>query len=122
MADFNGDGALDVAGANSGVITILQNTGGSQVGLMSSKNPSQVGEEVTFSSAVTPTFALAQPTGTVKFYADETLLGEALLHRGRAKFSTSALSAGTHEIKAIYSGNKVFVLNKSTARQQVVNP
>ena len=122
VADFNGDGALDVAAsvATGGFIAVVPNTGGSKVTLTSSKKRPHVGETISFTSRVTPTIISAQPTGTVSFYSDNTLLGNVPLINGRAKFSTSALTAGKHQIQAIYSGDAVFVSNKSKVIKQVV--
>lgn len=65
LADFNGDGAIDVALARR--ISPLPKTGGSTLTLTSSKNPSQLGDRVTFARKVLPTFPVGTPTGTMEF-------------------------------------------------------
>jgi Bacterial Ig-like domain (group 3)/FG-GAP-like repeat len=118
LADFNNDGALDVAS----VTTILLNTGGSHVSLMSSENPSHAGEKVTFHARVTPTVASAVPSGTVKFLDGDKTLGTATLVDGKARFSTSSLSVGRHRIQASYSGDATFVPRESKTKTQTVEP
>lgn len=120
-ADFNGDGAVDVA-SGEGAIAVLSNTGGSQVTLTSSKKSPYVGDKITFSSRVTPTFPVGTPTGTVSFLDGTQVLGTAPLVGGKAKLSTSALSAGKHLIQAQYNGDQTFVPNQSKRKTQVVNP
>ena len=88
LGDFNNDGALDVAEVQS-VVSILFNTGGSHVSLLSSENPSHAGEEVTFHARVTPTVASPVPTGTVAFLDGDQTLGTATLVDGKTRFSTS---------------------------------
>jgi len=45
------------------------------------------------------------PTGTVSFLDGTTPLGQGTLSNGVASLSTSSLTAGTHTITAVYSGN-----------------
>jgi len=46
------------------------------------------------------------PAGTVSFVAGDTALGSTTLDdKGTATFSTSALSAGKYDVKAVYSGS-----------------
>ena len=65
---------MDVA-YGTGNISILSNTGGSHLKLISSKNPSQVGDKVIFASRVAPTFPVAMPTGTISFFDGTQSLG-----------------------------------------------
>lgn len=65
-------------------------------------NPSVTGQLVTFTARVT----LTEATGTVTFMDGVTLLGTGDITNGVATFSTSTLSAGSHTISAIYSGDK----------------
>ena len=118
LADFNNDGALDVASGT----TILLNTGGSHVSLGSSENPSLTGEKVTFHARVTPTVTSAVPTGTVEFLDGDKTLGTATLVDGKARFSTSSLSVGRHRIQASYSGDAIFVPRESKTKTQIVQP
>ncbi|HEX4667548.1 MAG TPA: FG-GAP-like repeat-containing protein [Chthoniobacterales bacterium] len=121
LADFNNDGALDVADVQSSVLISL-NTGGSQVDLLSSENPSHAGDKVTFTARVIPTVGSAVPTGTVEFRDGNQTLGSAELDKGKARLRTSSLSVGEHRIQASYSGDAVFVPKKSKAIMQIVQP
>src|SRR5262249_31224051 len=58
IADLNNEGASDllIAGPNNQVTTFL-NTGGTLVSTSSSANPSHLGQPVTFTATVAPTFS-----------------------------------------------------------------
>jgi hypothetical protein len=89
--------------------------------LASSLNPSAPGQAATFTatvSAVSP--ATGTPTGTVTFNDGTTMLGTAILSGGRATFSTSTLSTGTHSITAAYSGDTNFGGSTSLVLVQTV--
>ena len=87
----------------------------STTALVSSPNPSTVGEEVTFTATVT-----TGATGTVKFYSGTTVLGTVSLTGDTASLSTSTLTVGTHKIKAVYSGDGTFEGSTSPVLKQVV--
>jgi len=78
----------------------------------SSQNPSAVGQSVTFTagvSAVAPGAAI--PTGTVTFLDGAGSIGTGTLgplSGGLATLTTSALTAGTHNITAQYGGDSSF--------------
>jgi autotransporter-associated beta strand protein len=105
-AAFLGGRKFSVAyNPNSVVITrVIAN---SVTTLTSSLNPSQVGQQVTFTATVTgETGTTGAPTGTVQFFDGATLLGTSTLDaNGQATFSTSALPAGARTITAVYSGD-----------------
>ena len=76
--------------------------------LTSSINPSYYGQLVTFSANVSGIISAEIPGGTVTFQDGDTYLGTGIVDSsGRATFSTSALSVGSHDVTAIYqvSGN-----------------
>ncbi len=86
--------------------------------VVSSANPSTVGQAVAFTATVSSSSA----TGTVQFNIDGTAAGSPLtLTGGQATFSTSALSIGTHTITATYSGDSNNLGSTSTALTQTVN-
>ena len=122
--DFNADGALDLAVANQfdATVSILLNTGGDTVSLVSSKNPAHTGESVTFTATVTSTFGLGIPTGTVVFIDGTSPLGSGTLSGGQATLTTSTLSVGNHPIKATYSGDTTFNRKISKTLIQRVRP
>src|SRR2546430_8399150 len=61
------------------------------------------------------------PTGTVTFQDGASALGTGTLSGGTATFITSGLTAGTHSITAIYSGDANFAGSTSPALMQTVN-
>ena len=76
-----------------------------QTGVSSSRNPSQLGQAVTFTAqvdAVAP--GGGTPAGTVQFHDDGTPIGspQSLDGSGRASFTTSSLAVGVHTISANY--------------------
>jgi Big-like domain-containing protein/ASPM-SPD-2-Hydin domain-containing protein len=78
----------------------------SSTSLTASPNPSVFGQSVTFTARVTA--ISGTPTGIVKFEDAGTTLGTGTLSAGKATFTTAALSAGTHSITGIYSGDANF--------------
>ena len=91
--------------------------------VVSSLNPSVVGDTVTFTSTVTKTLGI--PLGTVQFFdAGSPLSGLLTLGSGSAQFATSALPAGTHDITAKYVPDPLdltSLLSLSSTLTQVVN-
>jgi sugar lactone lactonase YvrE len=95
-------------------------TGPTGTVLVSSLNPSVVGQAVTFTATVAS--AAGTPTGTVTFNDGTTVLGTSSLSGGQASFSTSALSVGTHGITAVFTDGVEFSTSTSNAVAQVVVP
>jgi Bacterial Ig-like domain (group 3)/FG-GAP-like repeat/FG-GAP repeat len=106
VADVNGDGLPDfvvanrtgTAGQGNGTVGVLINTGTTPVAatLVSSPNPSNPGQAVTFTATVTP-----QQTGMVSLFDGTTNIGNFPLNgNGVATLSTSSLGEGTHNITA----------------------
>jgi len=85
--------------------------------VVSSVNPSSVGQPVTFTATVSG----AAPTGTVQFFDGATSLGSGSLSGSVAALATSSLTAGTHSITANYGGNASNAPSTSPALSQVVN-
>jgi hypothetical protein len=84
--------------------------------VVSSLNPSLVGEEVTFTATVT-----TGATGTVTIKSGGTALGTVPLTGDTASLSTSTLKAGNHNITAVYSGDGTYKGSTSPLLTQVVN-
>ncbi len=95
--------------------------------LVSNLNPSNFGDMVTFTATVTetPVQASADPAGTVDFIdtsnANAVVCNDVPLTGGTAQCQTSTLTAGTHNIRADYSGDGNFDPSQSNIVAQVVN-
>ena len=87
--------------------------------LLSSENPSLVGDAVKLTAAVVGTDGAAA-TGTVSFTDGSAMLGSGAVTNGVVSISVSTLVAGTHLIAASYSGDATNVASASAALSQVV--
>lgn len=92
------------------------------VSINSTPNPAAVGQVVTFTAVVAaPSSTGGSPTGTVSFVAGDTTLGTGTLDaKGSATFTTSALSAGQYNVKAVYAGSPALAGSTSNAITLVV--
>ena len=70
--------------------------------LSSSKSPSTVGEEVTFTARIV---GVTDPTAPIVFSDDGTPLASVAIDGDRATFTTDALTAGDHPIQADFAGD-----------------
>jgi hypothetical protein len=94
--------------------------------LTSSLNPSQSGQQVTFTATVAPTSPTTPaPSGVVAFLDGTTEIGEGVLNQNpaadQATFSTSTLTVGSHPITAVYGGDPIYAGSSSSPVTQVVN-
>ncbi|HEY6968146.1 MAG TPA: Ig-like domain repeat protein [Candidatus Angelobacter sp.] len=77
--------------------------------LISSLNPSALGQSVTFTATVSVVApGSGTPTGTVTFLDGGNPIGTGTLSGGVATFTTSSLAAGNHTITASYGGDGNF--------------
>jgi hypothetical protein len=109
-------GNLKVSSSNS---TVGAQT--STTKLVSNSNPSIVGQSVTFTATVTG-FGKNKPTGYVRFIdmsSNQTLTTVSLNSTGMVSFTTSALTAGQHDIYAYYGGDSKFDLSAADLIQTV---
>ena len=119
-ASYAGDG--NFLTSTSSTLTQVVNAANTTTVLVSSLNPSLLGNSVTFTATVA---ALAPgggvPAGTVNFSDGVVSLGSASLNgSGQAALSTSALSAGAHSITAAYAGSASHNGSTSGALSQAV--
>ncbi len=89
------------------------------VEIESSRNPSRLGEEITFKALVGAASG-GTPQGEVTFLNDAISLGAVPLSNGMAELTTGALSRATHQITAVYSGDENFLAAVSDPLEQVV--
>ena len=94
---------LDIGAFESQVVTSLA----SATALVSSLNPANVGQAVTFTATVTGSGGT--PTSTVTFKDGAATLGTGALDgTGHATFLTSSLVVGTHPVTAVYGGDVTY--------------
>jgi len=116
IATYKGD-ANDLSSASS-VLNQVVNQAVSSATLISSPNPSNIGQAVTFTATITsPT---TKPAGPVTFTAGKTVLGTVQLSGGKATFVTSSLAVGSTKVTATYSGNSN-IKGSSASVTQVVH-
>ena len=123
-AVYSGDATIEVLGSTSAVVTQeVQTTSISAV--TSTPNPSDFGQQVTFTATVSPgTTTTVAPTGTVTFLDNGASIGTGTLsgNPATATFQTSSLAVGTHPITVSYAGDANFSGSTSTVvDSQVVN-
>src|SRR5207253_1998526 len=117
-AVYGGDASF--ASSTSPVLTQTVGKAASSTAVASSNNPSIIGTAVTFTASVTSPVT-GTLTGTVTFQDGTSALGTGTLSGGAATFITSGLTAGTHSITAVYSGDANFAGGTSPALMQTVN-
>jgi uncharacterized repeat protein (TIGR03803 family) len=121
-ARYSGDANYSPSVSN--VVTQIVNATKSPTttALVSSLNPSGLGDSVTITAAVTST-APGTPTGTATFFDGSTQLAPpfVLNAQSSASFTYASLSAGTHSITAQYSGDANFTASTSPVLSQQVN-
>ena len=105
----------------SNIIPFRQVAFGTTLTLTSSANPTGPGNNVTFTAqALTNSLIALGATGPVDFYDGATPLGSVSISSGQAQISTSALTVGTHTIKAIYEGDANYTPATNTLSQAIV--
>jgi hypothetical protein len=105
--DFNADGAPDLAVVNgAGYVpgVVYLNQAGTSIQLTAGASSITQYSPVTFNVLATAVGS-TQPTGSISFYANGTLLGSAPISNGYASFTTSSLPVGTDTIVAKYAGS-----------------
>jgi YVTN family beta-propeller protein len=112
-------GSLNFATSTSGSLTQTVIRAPTNTTLASSSNPSASGQAVSFTATVSGAGGL--PTGTVTFLDGNTTIGSGTLNSsGQTTFSTSALTTGSHNIKAAYGGDVNFAGSNSGNLKQTV--
>jgi streptogramin lyase len=94
--------------------------------LGSSSNPSQYGNSITLTATVSPQAVAgtvpfpASVTGTVTFFDGGTSIGTQTVSSDTATLTTSALSAASHSLTAVYNGDTFNTTSTSNTVTQVV--
>jgi hypothetical protein len=117
-ATYGGDVAL--AASASTVLPQTVTQAASTTVLVSSPDPSTVGQSVLLTATVSGQFG-GTPTGTVRFVAGTTFLGKGAVSAGQASVNFTFKTSGVRSITASYSGDANFFASTSAPVQQTVN-
>jgi hypothetical protein len=110
-------GATDVHTASTSPVLTQSVVEGTGVTLVSSANPSTVGQSVTFTATVSNSAGGINPTGTIFFYDGFNLLGSQAINASYvATYTTSALTNGMHSITAQFVPSADTQLESSTSQ------
>jgi uncharacterized repeat protein (TIGR01451 family) len=122
-AHYVGDGSFAGSAGASDPVAQTVFPADTTTTLTSTPNPSAVGQSVTFTATVAPVPPGAgTPTGTVRFAEGPTTLATSTLAaNGTATFTTSALTAGSHDITAHFEGTTSFTASSSAAHSHTVS-
>src|ERR1051326_1671139 len=95
--------------------------GGSRTTLVSSPNPSNPGQSVTFTATVAASpQGSGIPTGMVTLLDGNTVLAQAPLNSsGVVSFNTSGLALGSHSMTAVYASDTNFAASSGSTTQSV---
>jgi hypothetical protein len=118
VAAYSGDVGNNAS--NSTALSQTINKAVSTTSVVTSGTPSIFGTSVTFTATVTG----AAPTGTVNFKDGTNSISgcsAVALGAGSAQCATSALTAGTHSITAVYSGDATNAGSTSAVLSQAIN-
>jgi uncharacterized repeat protein (TIGR03803 family) len=118
VATYSGDSNyVGSSGTLSQIVKVATTTA-----LTTAPNPSNVGQAVTMTAAVTAQNG-SLPTGTVVLESDGVQIGSASLNNsGIAVLNYSGLSAGTDALTATYQGSATLAGSTSNTVSQVVRP
>lgn len=105
--------------ASVGRYTLTSRLNQPAVSVTSSKNPSVLGEQVTYLAAVRA--PAGTPTGTLTFRDGPTSLCSAVPITGGQAACTVTPDAGRHAVTAVYNGDATFSQSTSAVLEQVVD-
>lgn len=114
------DGDVDYAPSSSFPNTLTVKNGSTTTRLISSPDPSQYLQKVTFAASVTS--AYGAPTGKVSFANNGIVIGTGILSGGIATFTTSTLGVGSHNIRATYEASIDYSGSSSAVLAQTIGP
>jgi hypothetical protein len=118
-AVYSGDASFSTS--SSSALSQMVNKATTTTVLVSSPDPSAVGQSVTIKAAVTPQFG-GSPSGTITFIQNGSTIGTATLSGGQATLSKVFGSAGAKALSATYSGDTNFTTSTGSTTQTVQPP
>ena len=114
--------ALYTGSFTTSALPLLPPPSPTKVILISLPNPSDVGQSVFFGVSVIATKLNGIPTGTVTLMDGNTPIGTNTLDKlGLTSFNISTLTSGSHNITAVYGGDKNFLTSTSNIVVQKVD-
>jgi uncharacterized repeat protein (TIGR03803 family) len=116
VANYEGDSVFDTS--TSAAVRQVVGQASTTTTLVSSRNPTNPGQSVTFTAAVAGQFG-GKVTGSVTFMDGTTALDIVDLSGGRAEYKSSTLAVGTHDITATYNGSTDFTSSSASLTQTV---
>lgn len=120
IARYSGSNIYNSSQSPNLIQQVIDPLQSSSTTISSDRNPSLLGDLVTFTATVTG--SSTTPTGNVTFIVDNISGAPVPLVNGVAAFSTSTLTTGSHTIVASYSGDGVYSASQSPVfTQYVVN-
>jgi len=118
QAIYQGNSSFNSSTSATYVQNVTQPLEMTSTNLVSSLNPANSGQLLTFTATITA--ATSVPTGTVTFYDGALALGNVLLDSvGKAIYSISNLAPGSHNIQAVYQGNNSYTSSNATIQQMI---
>ena len=112
-------GSQNLNSSTSPPLTLIVNAIPTSLGLNVSPNPASIGQKVTMNATVVADLPNQVPTGTVTFSDQSGVLGTSPLTSGVASFSTTTLSAGTHQITATLNPSGPFAPSSGSLTETV---
>ncbi len=122
LGDFNQDGRLDIVTSNtSGSFSYLRQVAVAQV-VLTTDTPNTIYWQVpALTATVNPPPGTDLPTGAMTFFDGSAAIGTVPLSGSQALLEYAGLSAGTHQVTAVYSGDANFVSVTSNAVAETVS-
>jgi hypothetical protein len=112
--NYGGEAHWAASASTATVVTVIHMLATTTAAITSSQSAVLAGSSVTLTTTVTSIQSTPAMTGTVQFYDGSTPLGPAQsLASGTASYTTGSISAGSHSITAVYSGDANY--NASTS-------
>jgi hypothetical protein len=121
-AVYSGDGGMNFLPSTSSVLTQTVIKASAETSTpVGSPNPAPPKQSVTFTATVTSINSPLPPTGNVIFYDAGKQIGTGPLISGKATYSTTSLTVGSHSITAAYGGDSNFdPSSQSSALTEVI--
>jgi hypothetical protein len=113
-------GSVNFTGSTSPVLTFVTSKAPTSTTVISSLNPATHGAAVTFTATVKPSTS-GTPTGSATFKNGTVIMATIALTSGKAAFTTSTLTTGSHSITVTYNGSTNYNPSTSAALTQTIN-